>query len=627
MTTPTTTAATAATDATDATGRARALLHSARRAVEAYGRDDLAVRLDGACVELDGRDTHVVVVGEFKQGKSSLVNALLGVDVCPVDDDVATAVPTFVRYGDEPAAWVVVESAATAGAPGERRREPIGVGDVRRWVVEGAAAAGEHVMAVEVAVPRSMLRSGLVVVDTPGVGGLGSSHAAASLGAISMADALIFVTDAAQELTRTELDFLRQAVELCPTAVCALTKRDFYPAWRTVLRLDEEHLRCAGLDIAVHPVSAPLRERAVRTSDRDLNEESGYRALVRFVTDRVAAGAAGDRAEGAALEVGAVCDQLIGQFEAERAAVADPAAAQRVIDELTATKERADALRSAAARWNQTLADGIGDLNADIDHDMRARIRRVIQEADDAIDAGDPADTWSELGAWLDSRMSYEMVANYTYLRERAAHLSGQVAEHFVQASGQVLDQLAVYNPTFALSSTSVEHDVDLRRMSIGKQTMIALRNTYGGVLMFTMLGSMAHLALGPLSVVIGLVMGRKGLRDEKQRQLQQRRAQAKNAVRRYCDEVSFVMSKDSRDTLRRIQRQLRDHYAARAEELNRSTSEALARATESAKQTQGERDRRLRDIDAELKRLRELRRRVDAFVTIVAPQPRAVAG
>ena len=36
-------------------------------------------------------------------------------------------------------------------------------------------------------------------------------------------------------------------------------------------------------------------------------------------------------------------------------------------------------------------------------------------------------------------------------------------------------------------------------------------------------------------------------------------------------------MGKDSRDTLRRIQRQLRDHYTALAEELNRSNAEALA--------------------------------------------------
>jgi hypothetical protein len=102
--------------------------------------------------------------------------------------------------------------------------------------------------------------------------------------------------------------------------------------------------------------------------------------------------------------------------------------------------------------------------------------------------------------------------------------------------------------------------------------------------------------------------MGHKGLRDEKKRQLQQRRTQARNAIRRYCDEVSFVMGKDSRDTLRRVQRQLRDHYSALAEELGRSNVEAVAAATDAAKRSQAERDARLRDVNSELARLEQVR-------------------
>ena len=107
--------------------------------------------------------------------------------------------------------------------------------------------------------------------------------------------------------------------------------------------------------------------------------------------------------------------------------------------------------------------------------------------------------------------------------------------------------------------------------------------------------------------------MGHKGLRDEKKRQLTQRRTQARNAIRRYCDEVSFVMGKDSRDTLRRIQRQLRDHYSGLAEELNRSNAEAMGAAADAAKRTQAERDRRMKDIAAELARLQQLRKMAEA--------------
>jgi hypothetical protein len=316
-------------------------------------------------------------------------------------------------------------------------------------------------------------------------------------------------------------------------------------------------------------------------------------------------------------EVTAVCKQLEAQFEAERSALADPATARRVVDELAAAKERAESLRAAAARWNTTLGDGVTDLSADIDHDLRTRIRRIVTEADEAIEAADPLETWPEMERWLESRVSYELVANYTQLRDRAADLSRMVADHFSEAAGDVLGEFAVYNPAPLLSSSNIDPKVSLEKMSARKQTMVALRNSYSGILMFTMLPHLLGFGVvAPLAIPVGVLMGRAGLRDEKKRQLALRQTQAKNAIRRYGDEVQFLIGKDSRDTLRRIQRQLRDHYTTRAEELNRSTSEALRNSQSAAKQSQAERTKRLTDIDAELDRLRKLRTRAEAAVT-----------
>ena len=102
--------------------------------LQQLGRNDLADRANAAGARLRRPATVVCVVGEFKQGKSSLVNGLLGRDVCPVDDDVATAAITLVRYGDEPAAAVrrrvdgqqVAEQIAIDDLPhlGDRERQP-----------------------------------------------------------------------------------------------------------------------------------------------------------------------------------------------------------------------------------------------------------------------------------------------------------------------------------------------------------------------------------------------------------------------------------------------------------------------------------------------------------------------
>jgi hypothetical protein len=128
---------------------------------------------------------------------------------------------------------------------------------------------------------------------------------------------------------------------------------------------------------------------------------------------------------------------------------------------------------------------------------------------------------------------------------------------------------------------------------------------------MFGMLGRMAGLAMmNPATIVIGIFMGRQAMKSEKDRALNQRRGQAKQAHRKYTDEVSFVVGKDARDTLRRVQRQLRDLFAARAEELHRSTSEALTAAQNAVKSDEATRQNRLRDVDAELARLGKLSKR-----------------
>ena len=597
------------------TAQAVAVVDLAIKACDAYDRADLRVRLEQARRQLDDRGIHVVVVGEFKQGKSSLVNALLNAEVCPVDDDIATGVPTFIRFAEQARAQVSVVPETPAGAePADPVPHPIPIEEVRSFVMEQRRIEGQKVAAVEIWVGRRLLEGGITIIDTPGVGGLGSPHAAATMAAIPLADAVVFVSDASQEFTATELAFLRQAHSMCPNLIVAVTKTDFYPAWRKIVDLDRGHLRSHGVDVPLVHLAAPLRTVASRTKDRKLNEESGYPELVDFIRQRVAARAVSDALYRAGADVSSAVDQIESQFRGERAAVDNPEAAEAVVRDLTETRERTEALKGRAAKWNQTLGDGITDVVADIEHDYRERTRRLLKECDEAIDNSDPADTWPEFEPWLYNRVSHEVLENYTEMRNRARELSVQVEDHFREASGQIFDDLAVYNPVSMVGTATIEAKVDLDKMGVGASGFQILRGSYMGILMFTMVGSMVGVALGPIAIGIGLIMGRKSLKDEKERQLNNRRIQAKNAVRKYTDEVSFVVNKDSRDTLRRVQRQLRDHYSARAEELHRSSSEAVKAASAAAKRSEADRVQRLHDIDSELARLTGLRDRALAL-------------
>ncbi len=193
---------------------------------------------------LQHRPVPVVVLGKFKQGKSTLVNALLQSAVCPVDADVVTAVPTLIRCAPEPRVTTFVVD--DGGARGQELDMPL---DSLAGLVTEEADPDQPLRqrSVEVGLPHRMLRSGPVLVDTPGVGGLDSAHGFLTLGALRQAEGVLFVSDASSELSGPELEFLRTAVQRCERIALVLTKVDLHPQWRRIAELDRGHLERAGL--------------------------------------------------------------------------------------------------------------------------------------------------------------------------------------------------------------------------------------------------------------------------------------------------------------------------------------------------------------------------------------------
>jgi hypothetical protein len=264
-----------------------ALVTRVAEAAAGLGRTDLEQRLRIAIARVVRPATVVCVVGEFKQGKSSLVNALLGQGVCPVDDDIATSANTFVRYAERPQVLVhrrvegkaVVEEVPPASLPD--------------FVTEGGNPDNaRQVERVEIGLPNPFLADGLVLVDMPGVGGLGAGLAASTLAFLPFADGLVFVSDATSELSAPERAFLGDAVARCPTVVMALTKTDIASDWRRVAALDRGHLDEMGEEgarVEVLPVSATLRRAALQAGDRTIDESSGYPAFIARLRDRVVA--------------------------------------------------------------------------------------------------------------------------------------------------------------------------------------------------------------------------------------------------------------------------------------------------------------------------------------------------
>lgn len=585
--------------------------------VSASDRPDLRHRLEQTRQRLSDPSTRVIVVGEFKHGKSQLINALVNAPVCPVDDDIATSVPTVVHYGDVPSARLLIAKGgvgSTVGEPAVETRS-VELEELADHVSEaGNPGNRDQLVAAEVFLPRDILAGGLSFVDSPGMGGLDSAHSLVTLTALPTADAMLLVSDASQEFTEPEMQFLRHALRVCPNVACVMSKTDLYPDWRTVADIDRAHLDQVDPDIRLFPVSSELRLHAARLKDNELNVESGFPPLVAYLRTELLGEAERLQRRSVALDVISVAENLRLSLQSELSALVNPEGVPQMVAELEVAKNRADELRRRSSRWQTTLNDGVSDLISDMEYDLRDRMRSIQRDAERAIEEADPGPIWDETVDWLEQRISAAVSDTFVWTNERAQWLSAQVAEHFARDEVS-LPLLKVDNTDEVLDPVQAVDKLDPGRLTPMQKMFIGMRGSYGGVLMFGLLTGMFGMALiNPISIGAGILIGGKVYKDEQDARLKRRRSEAKTLVRGHIDEVVFQVGKQLKDRLRLVQRGTRDHFIDIAEEHHRSLGESVLAAQKAATTFSRERDERITSIRQELERIEALHSRATAL-------------
>ncbi|MEJ5928691.1 dynamin family protein [Corynebacterium sp. H128] len=243
-----------------------------------------------ALMDANFRAGTVVVVGEIKRGKSSLVNALVGYrDLLPVDVLMCTSAP--IRVLTDPHMDGAPEFFLVRGD----HKDPIPHAELPKWVTHQAVqeidqAAGDEDAALllpsaaEIKLGFEGLGA-LTVIDTPGVGGLDEHAIAAALAEARQAGVLLMVCDASTPITAPEMDILRQARETVGSVIVAVTKTDKnIRRWRAIVednrRLITQHL---GIEIPVIGVSSLRALDAMAATDPErraiIDDRSGMAAL------------------------------------------------------------------------------------------------------------------------------------------------------------------------------------------------------------------------------------------------------------------------------------------------------------------------------------------------------------
>ncbi len=206
---------------------------------------------------------NLVVVGQFKRGKTSLINALLGVDVLPVAVVPLTSIVTIMTWGEA----LRIKVHFNDGRVSEIEPESLS-----EYVTEkGNPKNVKAVREVIVTYPSPYLRDGVRLIDTPGVGSIYQHNTDVAYQYLPRSDAALFLLSVDQPMSRAELDFLKDVKEYSHKIFFLLNKADYLS--EVDLKEAVEFSRSAlkdnlGFEVMLFAVSARLAlEGKLRATD------------------------------------------------------------------------------------------------------------------------------------------------------------------------------------------------------------------------------------------------------------------------------------------------------------------------------------------------------------------------
>lgn len=233
----------------------------------------------------------LVVMGEIKKGKSSFINGLCGLpDLVPVHSDVATSTIFKLRYGTDRRYTVYFQP--RDGEP-LRPKTEITAEQVNDYGTERGNpdnAKGVDFIAVEA--PSPALREGLLIVDTPGVGGLFKKHRDITYRHAPRADAIFFVTDSVESpLGGAEIAFLKELRRTTNLIYFVQTKAAKVDTEARRRRMENnisiltEQAGFAREGIRYFVIDSELKADADRAKNLEDLQDSGFVPLMQFLND------------------------------------------------------------------------------------------------------------------------------------------------------------------------------------------------------------------------------------------------------------------------------------------------------------------------------------------------------
>jgi GTPase SAR1 family protein len=214
---------------------------------------------------------HLVVLGQFKRGKSTFVNSILGDSLLPTSVIPLTSIVTLLKYGEKETIEVVFEYGS---------RKVIHRGDLVGYVTErGNPGNGKGVKRVEISFPSEYLKDGVSIIDTPGVGSTFENNTEMTYNYLPNVDAALFLLAVDPPISQSEVAFLKDVRQYVDKIFFVQNKIDYLgkEEREESLAFSKETVeKTLGMDsIRIYPLSARMALEAKQAGDPDLVERSG----------------------------------------------------------------------------------------------------------------------------------------------------------------------------------------------------------------------------------------------------------------------------------------------------------------------------------------------------------------
>ncbi len=160
----------------------------------------------------------VAILGQFKAGKSSFINSLIGESILPVGVIPVTTVITRIASGSRQSAYLTYSDGA---------REEIEIGKLDEYISEAKNPSNEkNVNFVDIELPSLEAFPGIRLVDTPGLGSVFKYHMKVSENWLPEVGAAILAISADRPLSDHDLNLIEDLTHYTPRIVILLTKAD-----------------------------------------------------------------------------------------------------------------------------------------------------------------------------------------------------------------------------------------------------------------------------------------------------------------------------------------------------------------------------------------------------------------